>query len=114
VTSVTEGGTQKLPTKVLKLLKHTDMTIHWKALEKHFLIMVWSSRQFSWRNRFRGTFVLALQLIYLDKISRVFTRNIRDSLFYNVPENFASIDGSFQPIRSENRHGDQNFHAVRS
>jgi hypothetical protein len=26
-----------------------------------------------------------------------FTRNIKDSLFYNVPENFASIDNIFSP-----------------
>jgi hypothetical protein len=37
VTSVTKGGIQKLPPKILKLSKHTDMIIHWKALEVHFL-----------------------------------------------------------------------------
>jgi hypothetical protein len=37
VTSVTKGGTQKLPTN-LRLSKHTDMTIHWKALEEHLLM----------------------------------------------------------------------------
>jgi hypothetical protein len=35
-TSVTKGGTQKLP-KYLRSSKPTDMTIHWKALEEHFL-----------------------------------------------------------------------------
>jgi hypothetical protein len=25
--------------KILRLSKHTDMTIHWKALEKHFLMV---------------------------------------------------------------------------
>jgi hypothetical protein len=40
---------------------------------------------------------LALQLIYLDQISRVFTRNIRDSLFYNATENGASIGEVFSP-----------------
>jgi hypothetical protein len=39
VTSVTKGGTQKLPPKFFKLLKHTDMTIHWKMLEEHFLMV---------------------------------------------------------------------------
>jgi hypothetical protein len=34
-TSVTKSGTQKLP-QIVRLLKHTDMTIHWKALEEHF------------------------------------------------------------------------------
>jgi hypothetical protein len=34
-TSVTERGTQKLPKKS----KHTDMTIHWKARDEHFLIL---------------------------------------------------------------------------
>jgi hypothetical protein len=29
-TSVTKGGTQKLPKKFKRLLKHIDMTIHWK------------------------------------------------------------------------------------
>jgi hypothetical protein len=38
VTSITEGGTQKLPKRV-RLSKHTDVTIHWKALEKHFLMV---------------------------------------------------------------------------
>jgi hypothetical protein len=35
-TSGTKGGTQKLPQI---LLKPTDMTIHWKALEEHFLMV---------------------------------------------------------------------------
>jgi hypothetical protein len=35
-TSVTEGGTQKLPKQNLRLPKPTDMTIHWKALEEQF------------------------------------------------------------------------------
>jgi hypothetical protein len=61
---------------------------------------VFMAEQFSWYICFGIT-------IYLDQISRVFTRNIKDSLFYNVPENFSSIDEVF---RSENRHGDQNFH----
>jgi hypothetical protein len=52
---------------------------------------------YGWVASFRGTFVLALQLIYFDQISRVFTRNIKDSLFYNEPENFASIDEVFSP-----------------
>jgi hypothetical protein len=41
VTSVTKGGgTQKLPKQLLKKLsKHTDMTIYWKALEEHFLMV---------------------------------------------------------------------------
>jgi hypothetical protein len=37
-TSVTKGLTQKLPKK-LRLSKPTDMTIHWKALEEHFLMV---------------------------------------------------------------------------
>jgi hypothetical protein len=44
---------------------------------------------------------------------RVFAKNTKDSLFYNVPENFASIDGSFQPMRSE-KNCDKNFHVGRS
>jgi hypothetical protein len=41
VTSVTKaGGTQKLPKGIKSpLLKPTDMTIHWKALEEHFLMV---------------------------------------------------------------------------
>jgi hypothetical protein len=39
VTSVTEGRTQKLPKNVLRVSKHTDMTIHWKGLEEHFLMV---------------------------------------------------------------------------
>jgi hypothetical protein len=38
VTSVTKGGTQKL-SKKFRLLKPTDMTIRWKALEEHFLMV---------------------------------------------------------------------------
>jgi hypothetical protein len=38
VTSDNKGGTQKLPNK-FRLSKHTDMTIHWKALEEHFLMV---------------------------------------------------------------------------
>jgi hypothetical protein len=44
VTSVTEGGTQKLPKR---LSKHTDMTIHWKALEEHFLLVPFPQKQTS-------------------------------------------------------------------
>jgi hypothetical protein len=36
--SVTKGGTQKLP-KNVELSKPTDTTIHWKALEEHFLMV---------------------------------------------------------------------------
>jgi hypothetical protein len=36
VTSVDKGGTHKLTKEFLEL---TDMTIHWKALEEHFLMV---------------------------------------------------------------------------
>jgi hypothetical protein len=36
VISVTEGATQKLQKKDCR---YKDMTIHWKALEEHFLIV---------------------------------------------------------------------------
>jgi hypothetical protein len=39
VTSATKTGTQKLPKINLRLSAHTDMTIHWKALEEHFLMV---------------------------------------------------------------------------
>jgi hypothetical protein len=52
---------------------------------------VFVAEQFSWYICF------GIKLIFLDQISRVFTRNIKDSLFYNVPENFASIDKVFSP-----------------
>jgi hypothetical protein len=35
VNSVTKGGTQKN----VRLSKPTDVTIHWKALEEHFLMV---------------------------------------------------------------------------
>jgi hypothetical protein len=38
VTSVTKGGTQKL-LKTRRMSKHTDMTIHWKGLEVHLLMV---------------------------------------------------------------------------
>jgi hypothetical protein len=38
VTSVTEGGTQKLPKKI-EDCQNTDMTIHWKGFEEHFLMV---------------------------------------------------------------------------
>jgi hypothetical protein len=39
VTSVTNGGgTQKLPQKFKICRNLTDKTIHWKALEEHFLM----------------------------------------------------------------------------
>jgi hypothetical protein len=37
-TSVTNGGTPKIAPKNLTLSKHTNMTIHWKGLEEHFLM----------------------------------------------------------------------------
>jgi pyridoxine/pyridoxamine 5'-phosphate oxidase len=37
VTYVTNGGTQKL--HHIKIVKPADMTIHWKALEEHFLMV---------------------------------------------------------------------------
>jgi hypothetical protein len=55
-TSVTKGGTQKLPgPKILRLSKPTDMSIHWKALEEHFLMLssvfrfnhIWGEKAFS-------------------------------------------------------------------
>jgi hypothetical protein len=39
VTSVTKGWTQKLPKQILGFSKHTDMTIHLKALEEHLLMV---------------------------------------------------------------------------
>jgi hypothetical protein len=39
VTSVTKARIQKLAKKLKRLSKPTDMTIHWKALEKHFLMV---------------------------------------------------------------------------
>jgi hypothetical protein len=39
VTSVANGGTQKLP-----MSEPTNMTIHWKALEEHFLMVPSVSR----------------------------------------------------------------------
>jgi RNAse (barnase) inhibitor barstar len=38
MTSVAKGGTEKLRQN-LRLSKHTDLTIHWKALEEHFLMV---------------------------------------------------------------------------
>jgi hypothetical protein len=35
---MTKGGTQKLPKKS-RMSKPTDMTIHWKALEEHILMV---------------------------------------------------------------------------
>jgi hypothetical protein len=39
VTSVTKRETQKVPKKLWFLKPTTDMTIHWKALEEHFLML---------------------------------------------------------------------------
>jgi hypothetical protein len=36
---VTKGGIHRNFPKQLRLSKHTDMTIHWKALEEHFLVV---------------------------------------------------------------------------
>jgi hypothetical protein len=49
VTSVTKGATQKLSPKNVRLSKHADMTIHWKAIEVHFLMVpiVFSIKPFS-------------------------------------------------------------------
>jgi hypothetical protein len=44
------------------------------------------AEQFSW--------YLCFGMI-IHKISRDFTKNIKERLFYNVPENFASIDDIF-------------------
>jgi hypothetical protein len=45
-TSITKGGTQKLP-KNLRLLKHTDMTIHWEALEHLLVVPFFGENAFS-------------------------------------------------------------------
>jgi hypothetical protein len=37
-TSVTKGGHRNWPPK-LRLSNHTDMTIHWKGIEEHFLMV---------------------------------------------------------------------------
>jgi hypothetical protein len=34
-----KGGAQKLPQIFLRLSKPTDMAIHWKDLEEHFLMV---------------------------------------------------------------------------
>jgi hypothetical protein len=39
VASVTKGRTQKLPER-LTIVEVTDMTIHWKVVEEHFLMVV--------------------------------------------------------------------------
>jgi hypothetical protein len=41
ITSVTKGRDTEIvpPKKHLRLSKHTDMTIHWKGLEEHFLMV---------------------------------------------------------------------------
>jgi hypothetical protein len=44
-TSVTRGGTQKLP-KYFRLSKYTNMTIHWKALQEHYGTISLSSQPF--------------------------------------------------------------------
>jgi hypothetical protein len=54
--SVTKGGTHKLP-KAFKIVE-TDMTIHWKALEEHVLIVpiVFLSSHFWGTNAFSEFF----------------------------------------------------------
>jgi hypothetical protein len=57
VTSVTKGGTQKLPQN-LRLYKPTDMTIHWQAIEEHFLMvpLVFRQHHFQRKNAFSEFF----------------------------------------------------------
>jgi hypothetical protein len=52
-TSVTKGVTQKLAKKI-GVSKHTNMTIHWKALEEHFLMvpLVFRFNHFQGENAF--------------------------------------------------------------
>jgi hypothetical protein len=38
VTSVTKAGEKNCPQNV-RLSKHTDKTIHWKAVDEHFLMV---------------------------------------------------------------------------
>jgi hypothetical protein len=38
VTSVTKGMEHRFCPTNFRLSKHTDMTIHWKALDEHFLM----------------------------------------------------------------------------
>jgi hypothetical protein len=53
LTSAINGGTRK------RLLKHTDMTIHWKALEEHFLMvpLVFQFNHFWGENAFSDFFL---------------------------------------------------------
>jgi hypothetical protein len=39
VTSAPKGRTQKCPPKFKIVENNTDMTIHWKTLEEHFLMV---------------------------------------------------------------------------
>jgi hypothetical protein len=50
ICKMSKGRTPKLP-KTLRLLKPTDMTIHWKALEEHFLMVTFIVFRF---NHIRG------------------------------------------------------------
>jgi hypothetical protein len=59
------------------------------------------AEQFSWYICFGITINSSLSNLH------GFYKEYKDSLFYNVPENV-------QPMRSENRHGDQNFNVGRS
>jgi hypothetical protein len=51
-TTLTKGGTQKScpPKKINKVSKPTDMTVHWKALEEHLLLVP----LVFWLNPFQG------------------------------------------------------------
>jgi mannitol-1-phosphate/altronate dehydrogenase len=67
VTSVTKGGTQKMP-KEFRLSKPTDMTIHWKALEEHFLMVALIFRF----NQFRGENVFSQEASVLEELNIMF------------------------------------------
>jgi hypothetical protein len=56
--------------KILRLLKHTNMTIHWKALEEHFLIepLVFHFNHF-WKNAFSEFFSKKSVLKQLHKLN---------------------------------------------
>jgi hypothetical protein len=57
VTEVTKGVTE-IAQKRLRLLKSTDMTIHWKALKEHFLKLplVFQFNHFQGKNAFSEYF----------------------------------------------------------
>jgi hypothetical protein len=106
---VTKGGTQKFPQK-LRLLKHTNMTIHWKALGQNFLMVPFFSKKQlrQWSTGFPTSF----RLVHDKKSQPVDQISIHDSFATISNMSWSRLCGR-QFGQSTSRMPSYDFYAVR-